>query len=186
IPVSIDTYKGNVAEAALAAGADLVNDIWGLKHDDKIAKVISKYGVPCCLMHNRSHVEYVDFLADVKADLEQSLRLAKGAGIAADQIILDPGVGFAKSCEQNLQIIKNMSYFKELGFPMLLGTSRKSVIGLTLALPVEERVEGTLVTTVLAVQAGYSFVRVHDIKENVRAIQMLYALTDGRLDDGLH
>ncbi len=173
IPVSIDTYKGTVAEAALAVGADLVNDIWGLQHDDKIASVIKNYDAACCLMHNRENPVYGDFLPEVCEDLMQSVLLATRAGIAKDRILLDPGIGFAKSYEQNLLVLKNLRYFQKIGFPMLLGASRKSVIGLTLDLPKEERVEGTLVTTMLAVQAGFAFVRVHDIKENKRAIRML-------------
>lgn len=173
IPVSIDTYKGNVAEAALASGADLVNDIWGLRHDDKIANVIKSHDVACCLMHNRENPVYGDFLSDVREDLTRSVSLAFRAGIAKERIILDPGVGFAKTYEQNLLVLKNLLYFREIGFPLLLGTSRKSVIGLALDLPKQERVEGTLVTTMLAVQAGCAFVRVHDIKENKRAIRML-------------
>ncbi len=173
IPVSIDTYKGTVAEAALAVGADLVNDIWGLRHDDKIATAIKSYDAACCLMHNRENPVYRDFLPEVREDLTQSVSLALCAGIAKERILLDPGIGFAKSYEQNLLVLKNLRFFQEIGFPMLLGASRKSVIGLTLDLPKEERVEGTLVTTMLAVQAGYTFVRVHDIKENKRAIRML-------------
>ena len=173
IPVSIDTYKGNVAEAALASGADLVNDIWGLRHDDKIADVIKSYDAVCCLMHNRQNTVYGDFLPDVRKDLEHSVSLALRAQIAKERIILDPGIGFAKTYEQNLLVLKHLRYFQEIGFPLLLGTSRKSVIGLALDLPKQERVEGTLVTTMLAVQAGYAFVRVHDVKENKRAIRML-------------
>lgn len=176
IPVSIDTYKGNVAQAALEAGADMVNDIWGLKHDDKIAYVIKEYHAVCCLMHNRMQAVYKNFLQDVKKDLEDSLQLAQTAGIKKEKIILDPGIGFAKTYEQNLSIIKNMSYFTELQFPLLLGASRKSVIGLTLNVPAGERIEGTVVTTVLAAMAGYSFVRVHDIRENVQALKMLKAV----------
>lgn len=173
IPVSIDTYKGNVAEAALASGADLVNDIWGLRHDDKIANVIKEYGAACCLMHNRATPVYEDFLPLVRDDLKHSVEIAASAGIAMERILLDPGIGFGKTYEQNLFVLKNLCYFKEIGFPLLLGASRKSVIGLTLNLPKQERVEGTLVTTMLAVQAGYAFVRVHDVKENKRVIQMI-------------
>lgn len=176
IPISLDTYKSKVAQAGVDAGADLINDIWGLKYDNKIADVISKGDVCCCLMHNRREANYMDFMQDVAADLADSIYLAKKAGIADDKIILDPGVGFAKNYEQNLEIIASLSEFKVLGYPLLLGTSRKSVIGLTLDLPAQERVEGTLVTTVHAVQQGCMFVRVHDIKENARAIRMAEAL----------
>ena len=176
IPVSLDTYKSNVAKAGIAAGIDLVNDIWGLKYDEKMAEVIAESGLPCCLMHNRKNTEYQNFMEDVEADLAETLRLARNAGIAGDKIILDPGVGFAKTYEQNLQIINHLEQLHMFGYPVLLGTSRKSVIGLTLDLPVTERVEGTLVTTVIGVMKGCSFVRVHDIKENCRAIKMAEAI----------
>ena len=176
IPVSVDTYKSGVAEAAILAGADLINDIWGLKYDDRMAAVIAKYDKACCLMHNRDNKDYQNFIEDVKTDLSESLAIAKKAGIAVDKIILDPGVGFAKSYEQNLEVIRRMGELKELGYPILLGTSRKSVIGLTLDLPVDERLEGTLVTTVMAVEQGCTFVRVHDVLENARAIQMTEAI----------
>ncbi len=176
IPVSLDTYKSGVAEAGIAAGVDLLNDIWGLKYDDKMAEVIAKSKLPCCLMHNRKNTEYGDFLKDVEADLKETLALAANAGIEKNKVILDPGVGFAKTYEQNLQIINHMEKLHELGCPLLLGTSRKSVIGLTLDLPAGERIEGTLVTTVMGVMKGCSFVRVHDIKENYRAVKMAEAI----------
>ena len=184
IPVSVDTYKSKVASAAIAAGADLINDIWGLKYvdiagADSMADVIAKGNVACCLMHNRKEAVYESFLRDVKKDLAECVQIALNAEISPDKIILDPGVGFAKSYEQNLQIINQIGSFKELGgYPVLLGTSRKSVIGLTLDLPVEERLEGTLVTTVQAVLNGCAFVRVHDIKANARAIRMAEAIRD--------
>lgn len=176
IPVSVDTYKSKVAEAAILAGADLINDIWGLKYDGTMAKVIAEYGKPCCLMHNRKNSDYGDFMTDVLADLRESLEMAKQAGIAEDKIIIDPGVGFAKTYEQNLEIIARMGELQKLGCPVLLGTSRKSVIGLTLDLPVEERLEGTLATTVMAVEQGCAFVRVHDVLENAKVIQMTEAI----------
>lgn len=179
IPISLDTYKGAVAEAGIKAGADLINDIWGLKYDDKIASVISAGNVPCCLMHNRKSAEYVDFMQDVATDLAETIHLAERAGISDEKIILDPGVGFAKSYEQNLEIINCLEQLNMFGYPLLLGCSRKSVIGLTLDLPTQERLEGTLVTTVLAVMKGCMFVRVHDVKENVRAIQMTEAILRG-------
>ena len=176
IPVSIDTYKSKVAKAAIAAGADLVNDIWGLKYDKNMAKVIADAGVACCLMHNKNNTEYQDFYPDMLRETAECVKLAKEAGIADDKIILDPGVGFGKNYEQNLETILHMERFHELGYPMLLGTSRKSVIGLTLDLPADQRVEGTLVTTVMAVMKKYAFVRVHDIKENQRTIRMTEAI----------
>lgn len=179
IPVSVDTYKAKVAQAAIDAGADLVNDIWGLKYDKGIAKVIATSGVACCLMHNRDNHAYQNFMADMKQDLRETIILAKQAGISDDRIILDPGVGFGKTYENNLEAIYKLEELDELGYPLLLGTSRKSVIGLTLDLPATERVEGTLVTTVLAVMKKCSFVRVHDIKENKRTIQMAEAIREG-------
>ncbi len=176
IPLSLDTYKGKVAQAGIDAGADMINDIRGLKYDEKIAGVIAKNNVPCCLMHNRKEAVYSDFMQDVAADLADSIYLAKKAGIAEDKIILDPGVGFGKTYENNLEVIASLSQLKVLGYPLLLGASRKSVVGLTLDLPAEERLEGTLVTTVYGVQQGCMFVRVHDIKENARAIRMAEAL----------
>lgn len=176
VPVSLDTYKGGVAKAGVEAGADLINDIWGLKYDDKIARVIAESGLPCCLMHNRKEPDYTDFMQDVGADLAETLRLAENAGIAADRIILDPGVGFGKTCGHNLQIINALEELRIFGRPLLLGASRKSVVGITLDLPVTERLEGTLATTVIAVMKGCSFVRVHDVKENVRALRMAEAV----------
>lgn len=172
IPVSVDTYKGGVAKAAIQAGADLVNDIWGLKWDDKLAGVIAESGLPCCLMHNRKEPDYQDFMPDMLDDLRETLRIAAEAGIAEDKIILDPGVGFGKTYENNLEAINRLEEMHKLGYPILLGTSRKSVIGLTLDLPASQRVEGTLVTTVFGVMKGASFVRVHDVKENYRTVKM--------------
>lgn len=176
IPVSLDTYKSSVAKAGLEAGIDLINDIWGLKYDREMSRVIGESGLPCCLMHNRKEAEYQDLMREVVEDLEETLQLAEQAGIDREKIILDPGVGFGKTYEQNLQVLRSLETFHSLGCPLLLGSSRKSVIGLTLDLPVSERLEGTLVTTVMAVLMGCSFVRVHDIKENVRAIKMAEAI----------
>ena len=180
IPISLDTYKAGVAKAGIEAGVDMINDIWGLKYDGKMADLIAKSGLPCCLMHNRRETVYSNFLPDVISDLQETIQIAGDAGIAADKIVLDPGVGFAKTYEQNLEVINNLEQFKILDYPVLLGCSRKSVIGLTLDLPADERLEGTLVTTVMAVMKGCSFVRVHDIKENVRAIRMAEAIMYGR------
>lgn len=176
VPISLDTYKSAVAEAGIQAGADLINDIWGLKYDRRMADVIAKYQVPCCLMHNRKAPDYQNYLQDVKTDLEETIRLAEEAGIGKDTIILDPGVGFGKTYEQNLEIINHMDLLHDFGCPVLLGCSRKSVIGLTLNLPVDQREEGTLATTVLAVMKGISHVRVHNVEANVRAIRMTEAI----------
>lgn len=172
IPISIDTYKSAVGDAALSAGADMINDIWGFKYDDKMADITKKHNAFCCLMHNRENTAYNNFVEDVISDLRESVDIAKKAGIDDDKIILDPGVGFAKTYEQNLEIINKLEKLDVLGYPVLLGTSRKSVIGLTLDLPVTERVEGTIATSVLAVIKKSLFVRVHDVKENKRAIKM--------------
>lgn len=179
IPVSVDTYKGKVAKAAIDAGADLINDIWGLKYDDILAGAIAESNLPCCLMHNRKEADCHDFMQDVMADLGETIKIAQKAGIGNDKIILDPGVGFGKTYENNLEIIHKLEQLHALGYPLLLGTSRKSVIGLTLDLPVQERVEGTLVTTVMAVMKKCAFVRVHDVKENKRAITMAEAILNG-------
>ena len=176
IPISVDTYDAKVAKAALEAGCDIVNDIWGLKKDPEMAKVIAEYDAFCVLMHNRNNPDYINFRKDLLSDFGEILDIANAAGIDKDKIILDPGVGFGKTREQNLVAINHMDDLKVLGYPLLLGTSRKSVIGLTLDLPVDERLEGTLATTVMACMKGINFVRVHDIKENVRAIKMTEAI----------
>lgn len=176
VPVSVDTYKPAVARAAIEAGADMVNDIWGLKKDPEMAKVIADTGVVCCLMHNRETAEYEDLIPDCIADLNETLRIAESAGIDKDKIILDPGIGFGKTYAHNLLVLKHLNEFHKLGCPILLGTSRKSVIGLTLDLPADERLEGTLATTVMGVMAGMSFVRVHDVAANERAITMTEAI----------
>ena len=176
LPVSVDTYKSKVAAAAIEAGADLVNDIWGLKYDPEMAGLIARTGTACCLMHNKNAAEYEDFFPDMLRETAQCAELARAAGIPDDKIILDPGIGFGKTLEMNLETLHYLECFHELGYPMLLGASRKSVIGLTLDLPADQRLEGTLVTTVLAVMKGYAFVRVHDVKENLRAIRMTEAI----------
>ena len=179
IPVSLDTYKSEVARAGIAAGADMINDIWGRKYDEKIADVIAQAQIPCCLTHNRKEAVYKNLIEEILWDLESSLDIAHKAGIADDRIIIDPGVGFGKSYENNLEIIDRIQNFHSLGYPLLLGASRKSVVGMGLDLPVAERMEGTLVTTVYGVKKGVMFVRVHDVKENVRAVKMTEAIRDG-------
>lgn len=182
VPVSVDTYKSKVAEANLAAGAHLLNDIWGLKADDKMAGVIAKYDAACCLMHNRNEADYKNFMEDMKNDLRETLRLAKEAGIREDGIMTDPGVGFGKTYENNLEAIRCVRELNELGYPVLLGTSRKSVIGLTLDVPAKERDTATAVTSAYAVWAHCGFVRVHNVRANAEAIKMAEAIRDG----GLH
>ena len=181
IAVSVDTYKSVVADAAVSAGADLVNDIWGCKYDNRIAEVISKRNVPCCLMHNRNLDKNPygdDVMKDVLEDIKESIEIALNAGVAKDKIITDPGIGFGKSYENNLFVMNNVERLRELGYPVLLGTSRKSMIGLTLDLPADKRVEGTIATSVLGVYKGCGIIRVHDVLENKRAILMAKAIKD--------
>lgn len=172
ISVSIDTYKSEVALAAVKSGADMLNDIWGFKYDKKMAGIAAEHKLACCLMHNRENTAYSDFMTDVISDLNESVAIAKAAGVEDNRILLDPGVGFAKTYEQNLEIINKTEQLNRLGYPVMLAASRKSVIGNALDLPVDERLEGTLATTVLAVLKGCLFVRVHDIKQNKRVITM--------------
>ncbi len=179
VPISLDTYKSEVAKAGIAVGADMINDICGLKYDENMAQVIAESGLPCCLAHNRKEPKYKNLIEEMLWDFESSLEIASGKGIAYDKIILDPGIGFGKSYENNLEIIDNLQKFHSLGYPLLLGASRKSVVGMGLDLPVNERVEGTLVTTVYGVQRGVMFVRVHDVKENARVVKMTEAIRDG-------
>lgn len=186
VPVSVDTYKAPVMDAALSAGADLANDIWGLRYEslfsqeergwdgETMAEVVAKHKKPVCVMQNRREAVYEEgLLPGMMADLEESVSIGEGAGIFRGQMILDPGIGFGKTYEHNLEVLAHLRDFKALGMPLLLAASRKSVIGLTLDLPVTEREEGTLVTTVQAVQSGWQMVRVHDVKKSVRAIRMM-------------
>ncbi len=177
LPVSIDTYKAEVARAALEAGADMVNDIWGLRRDGgEMAALIAGTGAACCLMHNRERAEYADFMADMLSDLRETLAIADRAGIARSSIVLDPGIGFGKTYEQNLIAMNRLDELLAFGCPVLLAASRKSVIGLTLDLPADQRLEGTIATTVAGVLRGAAFVRVHDVKENLRAARMALAI----------
>ena len=177
LPVSIDTYNAEVARAALEAGADMVNDIWGLRRDGgEMAALIAGTGAACCLMHNRERAEYADFMADMLSDLRETLAIADRAGIARSSIVLDPGIGFGKTYEQNLIAMNRLDELLAFGCPVLLAASRKSVIGLTLDLPADERMEGTIATTVAGVLRGAAFVRVHDVKENLRAARMALAI----------
>ncbi len=177
LPVSIDTYKAEVARAALEAGADMVNDIWGLRRDGgEMAALIAGTGAACCLMHNRERAEYADFMADMLSDLRETLAIADRAVIARSSIVLDPGIGFGKTYEQNLIAMNRLDELLAFGCPVLLAASRKSVIGLTLDLPADERLEGTIATTVAGVLRGAAFVRVHDVKENLRAARMALAI----------
>ncbi|MEG1256734.1 dihydropteroate synthase [Clostridium sp.] len=172
IPVSIDTYKARTAEEAIKVGADIINDVWGFKKDKAMAKVAAKYGVPCILMHNRENIPYNNLMEDVLGDLVESINLALDAGVKEENIVLDPGIGFAKTYEENLIVMNNLEKIRNLGYPVLLGTSKKSMIGLTLDLPVNARVEGTLATTVVGIMKGCEFIRVHDVLENKRVCLM--------------
>ena len=177
LPVSVDTYKHETARLALEAGADLINDVWGLRYDSgEMARVIAGGGAACCLMHNRREAAYADFMPELLADLRGTLDIADAAGIRREDIILDPGVGFGKTYEQNLTALHRISELKALGCPILLGASRKSVVGLTLGLPVEDRLEGTLATTAAGVLGGAAFIRVHDVRENLLAAEMALAI----------
>lgn len=176
IPISLDTYKSEVAKAGILAGADMINDIWGLKWDENMATVIAKAGVSCCVMHNRPDTSYNNFLSDIIDDLRTSIDIAVGQGIKKDKIIIDPGIGFAKDTKQNLILMNNLEKLNALDCPVLLATSRKSMIGNTLNLPVEEREEGTLATSVLGLIKGCTFFRVHNVKANIRALKMADAI----------
>ncbi|MCM1253856.1 MAG: dihydropteroate synthase [Clostridium sp.] len=180
IPISLDTYKSQVAQAGIDAGADMINDVSGLKYDGNLAKVIADADIPCCLVHSRKEAGYTNFMQDVLADLSDTAQLAYQAGIEGEKIMIDPGIGFGKTYENNLEIINKMEILHSFGYPLLLGASRKSVIGTALDLPPAERVEGTLATTVFGVMKGVMFVRVHDVKENVRIIRMTEAIMQGR------
>lgn len=180
IPISIDTYKAETARQAIEAGAHIINDVWGAKKDPEIADVAAQYDVPIILMHNRDHTEYDDLLEDMKRDLEESISIAKKRGVRDEQIILDPGIGFGKTMEHNLYVMRRLEELNVLGYPILLGTSRKRFIGHVLDLPVEERMEGTGATVCLGIQKGASIVRVHDVKEMARMAKMMDAMLGKR------
>ena len=190
--ISIDTYKAQVAEEAIRAGAHIVNDVWGLRADDGLASVAAKYKTPVILMHNRSNpnsvevrekfgnayigAEYENLIEDVKRELLNSVELARKAGIAESHIVLDPGVGFGKTREHNLELINRLGEIRELEYPILLGTSRKSFIGFTLDLPADQRVEGTAATVAVGITRGADIIRVHDVKEMARVAKMTDAI----------
>lgn len=178
--ISIDTYKPAVARAALEAGADIINDVWGSKWDDQsMAKVAKEFNVPIILMHNRDNRNYGHFLEEVVGDLQESIEIARAADVRDDQIWLDPGIGFAKDYNQNIELMNRLDVITNLGFPVLLGTSRKSFIGQALDLPTEERMEGTVATTCLGIVKGCAWVRVHDVLENKRASRMMDVMLGG-------
>lgn len=176
VPISIDTYKAEVAKQAIEAGAHVINDIWGAKAEPKIAEVAARYNVPIILMHNRDNTNYRNLMADMIADLYESVKIAKDAGVPDENIILDPGIGFAKTVEQNLEVMRNLEKLNVLGYPVLLATSRKSFIGHVLDLPVEERIEGTGASVCLGIEKGCEMIRVHDVKEMARMAKMMDAM----------
>ncbi|MED4696935.1 dihydropteroate synthase [Peribacillus frigoritolerans] len=176
VPISVDTYKSRVAEAAVKAGAHILNDIWGGKADSLMPKVAAEYKVPIILMHNRGNMEYGHFVRDVLQDLFESIMLVKDAGVKDENIILDPGIGFAKDLKLNLEMMRNLDKLVSLGYPVLLATSRKSMIGHVLDLPPSERMEGTAATICHGIQQGCQMVRVHDVKEMARTAKMMDAL----------
>ncbi|HOV30334.1 MAG TPA: dihydropteroate synthase [Anaerolineaceae bacterium] len=189
---SVDTYKASVAEAALQAGAQIVNDIWGFRADDQMGAVVARFGATAVLMHNGRTVvqteinttlggrdvgvHYDDITREVADELQQSVEIAHAAGLQDDQIILDPGIGFGKGTEQNLRLLKQLDQLKELGYPLLLGVSRKSFIGYKLNLPPEERLEGSLAANAYGMLHGADIVRVHDVRQTVRVARMLEAI----------
>lgn len=174
IPISIDTYRAKTAEEALKAGAHMINDIWGLKHDPELANVAAVFNTPICIMHNRTiGVQYNDLIKDMLLDLSESINIAIKAGIREENIIIDPGIGFAKTWDQNLLVMRHLEEFEKLGYPVLLGASRKSFIGKVLNLEVHERLEGTLAVTAAGIMKGIDIVRIHDVQENVRVAKMI-------------
>ncbi len=190
--ISIDTYKASVAEAALNAGAHIVNDVWGLRADPELAHVVARVGCPVILMHNRSNpasvevreklgnayiaTEYADLLEEVKAELLESVEIAKQVGVKSEAIILDPGIGFGKTVEQNLELNNRLDEIRQLGYPVLLGPSRKSFIGYTLDLPADERLEGTAASVAIGIARGADIIRIHDVKEMTRVARMTDAI----------
>ena len=192
LPISIDTYKAEVAEAALDAGAHLINDVWGLKADPEMAPLAARRGVPVILMHNRSTpksaevqqrlggryigMKYEDLIKDIKRELLESVEIAKQAGVPDEHIILDTGIGFGKTVEQNLQLLNRTEEIRQLGYPVLIGSSRKSFIGYTLDLPPDQRAEGTAATVAVAITRGADIVRVHDVEMMVRVAKMTDAI----------
>lgn len=180
--ISVDTYKASVARAAVEAGAHIINDIWGAKSEPEIARVAAELNVPIILMHNRVNTDYgTDFWATAKMDLEESIAIAHKAGVPDTHIILDPGIGFAKTTAQNITMMQHLGELVAMGYPVLLATSRKSMIGNVLKLPVEERVEGTSATVVYGIEKGCHMIRVHDVKEMTRATYMADVLVGKRM-----
>ena len=179
LPISVDTYKSAVARGALAAGACIVNDIWGLKADPSLAEAAAEAGAGLVLMHNQNGTHYADLLRDVLTSLEASVAAALSGGVPTGNVVVDPGIGFGKTPDQNIEVLQNLERIKELGYPLLVGTSRKSTLGLLLELPPDERLEGTAATVSLAIAGGADIVRVHDVKEMVRVCRVTDAIVRG-------
>ncbi len=176
VPLSIDTYKAETARQAIEAGAAIINDVWGAKADPDMAKVAYETQAPIILMHNRDNTNYYDLMIDIKRELNESIRICHEAGVKDEQIILDPGIGFAKTYEQNLEVMRRLDEITSMGYPVLLGTSRKSLIAKTLQLNANERVEGTGATVSLGIERGCHIVRVHDVLEMSRTAKMMDAM----------
>jgi len=176
VPISVDTSKAMIAEKALKAGACIINDVWGLQHEPAIAVVASKYGAGVIMMHNQETKEYKDLMGDIISFLRTSIDIAEKAGISRESLAVDPGIGFGKSLQQNLEVMRRLRELKSLNLPVLLGTSRKSLIGNVLELPVGERLEGTAATVTLGISNGVDIIRVHDIKEMTRVARMTDAM----------
>ena len=179
IPVSVDTSRLTVASQAIAAGASMINDVWGLKHDPRLAELAAETGAPLVVMHNQHGTAYRDLVPDILDSLNWSIGEARTRGVLPENIIVDPGIGFGKTAQQNLEVLRRLEEFKALGQPLLVGTSRKSTIGLVLDLPVGERLEGTAATVAIAIAKGAEMVRVHDVKEMVRVVRMSDAIVRG-------
>ena len=184
IPVSVDTWKSGVARAALGHGASIINDVWGLRADPLMADVAAEYGAGLIVMHNQHGHQYSDLLGDIAAALSESVDMALSAGVPSENIVIDPGFGFGKTADHNLELLKNLHQLKALGLPLLVGTSRKSTIGRVLGLPPEQRVEGTAATVAMAIAGGADIVRVHDVREMVRVCRMTDAVVRGWRPDG--
>jgi dihydropteroate synthase len=176
VPISIDTYKAEVAKQAVEAGASILNDVWGAKWDQEMARVAASFQVPIILTHNREKAVYSDLMNEVITDLNESISICLEAGVPKDHLILDPGIGFAKSYEENMEVMRNLDQIVGMGYPVLLGTSRKSIIAKTLNLPVDERMEGTGATICYGIIKGCHMMRVHDVKEMTRMSKMMDAL----------
>lgn len=183
-PISIDTYKASVAKAAFEAGANILNDVWGLQKEPEIAKVAAEYDVPVIMMHNQEDTVYeTDLMEAIKEFFEKSIAIAHEAGIKDEKIILDPGIGFGKTVKQNLEVMNRLEELQALGYPVLLGISRKSIIGKTLDLPSHDRLEGTIALNATGIVKGAEIIRVHDLKEGVRTARMMDAVVRGLYEE---